>query len=160
MQSAATPGIHNRPAGGERIRSGTGGRGDDQPVRLKGADELLIHVRLQVDHAGDLGLSDDDVVQRLVRLERLAAAHQFPVQHFARHHALLAAKGPLQLRIKLIQRDGGQESQAAQIHRKDRNHAAGHGARRRQQRAVASQHDHQLRAFRHFVAGSPSARPK
>ena len=56
-------------------------------------------------------------------------------------------KRALQLRIKLIESDGGQEAQAAQVHGKDRDLAAGHRARRGEQRSVAAQHDHQLRAL-------------
>ena len=103
-------------------------------------------------------LRDDDVVQRFVRFDGFSVAHQFAVQHAPRHYALLAAESALQLRIELIERDGGQESQAAQIHRKDRDLAAGHRARRRQQRSVAAQYDHQLRALRHLLAGKPVAR--
>ena len=48
-------GENDGSAGGERIRGGAGGRGDDQPVGFVGADELLVHVSVQIDHARDGG---------------------------------------------------------------------------------------------------------
>ncbi len=52
-QMAGTEGKNDRAAGGERIGGGAGGRGDDQAVGLVGADELLVHVGVEIDHAGD-----------------------------------------------------------------------------------------------------------
>ena len=41
----------------ERVSRGAGGGADDQAVGLVGADELLVHVGFEVDHAGQRGLS-------------------------------------------------------------------------------------------------------
>ena len=65
-QMAGTDGKDDRAAGGERIGRGAGGRGDDQAVGLVGADELLVHVGVQIDHAGDGGLGEHGVVERVV----------------------------------------------------------------------------------------------
>ena len=86
------------------------GVADDQPVGFEGADILLVHISLEIDHARDLGFVDDDVVQSFVRAYGLAGAHQVAMQHAARDHALLAVQRALQFRIKLIERDGGQKA--------------------------------------------------
>ena len=122
------------------------------PSALKLLTILRVHVGFQIDHARDFGFGDDDVVQRFVGLHRFSVAHQVAMQHAPRHHALFAAERAFQLGIKLVQSDGGQETQAAQVHGKigisrprDR---AGSG----QQRSIAAQNDHQLRSFGNLLA--------
>ncbi len=53
-------------AGGKRIGRGAGGRADDEAVGLVGAHELLVDVDVEIDHAGDVGLGEDGVVERVV----------------------------------------------------------------------------------------------
>src|SRR5580658_3518364 len=75
------------------------------------------------------------------------------MQHAPRNHALLAAEHAFELGIELIESDGGEESQTAQVYRKNWDLAPGQCAGRSQERAIAAQHDHQLRAFRHLFPG-------
>ena len=91
---------------------------------------------------------------------RLLAAPQFAVQHAAAADAEIAVQRAFELRIKLVDCDRGQKSEAAQIHGEQRNVAAADGARGRKQSPVAAQHDHQLqrraahlRAARHVRCG-------
>ena len=65
---------------------------------------------------------------------------------------MLAAQRALQFGVEFVDRDRGEEAEAAQIHREQRDLAPPDGARRGEQRAVAAQHDHQVAAFRHLLA--------
>ena len=61
----------------------------------------------------------------------------------------------LQLREKTVLRNGSQETQPAQIYREQRNGTTSHGSCSRKQRAVATQHNRQLAAFRNVRAIKP-----
>ena len=139
-------------AGGERISRGAGGRGDDQAVGFVGAHELVVDVDVQIDHAGDGGFGEHHIVERLVARDDRAVAAHLGVQQLAAADAVLAAQGALQFGKQLVDGDGGQESEAAQIDGEQRDLAAADGARGGEQRAVAAQHDHQVAAFGHVVA--------
>ena len=82
----------------------------------------------------------------------LAAAHHLGVQQLALGDAVLAAQGALQFGIQLVDGDGGEKAEAAEVHREQRDLAPSDGARGGEQRAVAAQHDHQVAALGHFVA--------
>ena len=69
-----------------------------------------------------------------------------------RADAMLAAQRALQFRIQVVDANGGQKSEMSQVHGKQRNVAAGDDARRRKQRAIAAQHNHQVGAFRQLFA--------
>ena len=79
MQMRGHGGEDDRAAGGERVRRGAGGRGDDQAVGLVGADELVVHVGVQIDHAGERGLGEHGVV----RARRSEATTSPSRTHFA-----------------------------------------------------------------------------
>jgi hypothetical protein len=106
----------------------------------------------QVDDARDGGFGKDHVVERFVaRDHRVAAAH-LGVQQLASADAMLAAEGALQFGIQFVDGDGGEETEAAQIHGEQGDLAVADGAGGGEQRAVAAQHDHQIAAFGHFRA--------
>ena len=54
--------IENRPAGGQRIGGGPGGRGHDQTVTTQAGDQLAIDPYLHLDHAGQCSLAQDDII--------------------------------------------------------------------------------------------------
>ena len=138
-------------AGGERIGRGAGGRGDDEAIGFVGANELLVHVRVQIDHAGDGGFGQHGVVEGFVGGHHLPAAHHFGGQQLALGDAVLAAEGALQLGVQLVDGDGGQEAQAAEVHGEERGLAPADGARGGEQGAIAAEHDDQVAAFGNFV---------
>src|SRR5262249_19950996 len=61
---------------------------------------------------------------------------------------MLAGQRAFELGEDFVQRDRGEEAEAAEVYRKQRDLAAADGARRGEQRPVATQHDHQIAAFR------------
>ena len=105
-------------------------------------------------------LGEHRIVQRFVGSDGFAVAHHLGAQHAPLGDAMFAAEGALQFRVNIVDGDGGEKSQAAQIDGKQRDLALADGARGREQRAVAAQHDHQVAAFGHIGArnaGSPPA---
>ena len=81
-----------------------------------------------------------------------------PSPHHPRfqHHALAVARLPVdglfQHGIQIVERHAGQKSQPSQVHRQDGHVALAHQTRRRQQRAVAAQHDQHVGHRRHLFA--------
>src|ERR1035437_580566 len=63
-----------------------------------------------------------------------------------------AAEGAPHWGIQLTPRDGGEEPRPAEIDGKQGNLAPPDGAGRREQRAIAAQHDHQVAGFHHLLA--------
>ena len=98
----------------------------------------------QVDDPAHRRLRDDHVVERHVLAERLAVADDTRGQQ----HPLLdlhpAPQVRLQGREHLVERRGGEKSEAAQVHPEQRNAEIAHRPGHRQEGTVASEHDEQI----------------
>jgi hypothetical protein len=110
---------------------------------------LVVDIYVEIDHAGDVGLSENGVVERVESGDHAPVAHYLGVQELAFGHAVLAAQRAFQFGKQFVHADGGQEAETAQIHRKQRDLAPADGAHGGEQGAVAAQHDHQVTAFGH-----------
>src|SRR5271167_1902639 len=71
----------------------------------------------------------------------------------------IAIESAFELRINLIDGDGGEKAEASQIDGEEWNIAAPDGARSREKRAIATEYDHQLRVFGHFFPGDGVREP-
>jgi hypothetical protein len=78
---------------------------------------LIVHPRVQIDHARQRRLCQHGVVEGIVARHALAAAQYLRVQEPALAHAMLVAKRALQFREDFVDRDRGEKAEAAQIHR-------------------------------------------
>ena len=107
---------------------------------------MRVDVADQVDHPRDLAFRDDHVVERVVACHRFARALHFAGQHAAARDAVFIVQRPLEFGIQLLDRDGGEKAEPAEVHREHWNVAPGNGARRREQGSIAAEHDHQLAA--------------
>src|SRR2546423_14887743 len=91
-----------------------------------------------------------------MRFDSLYAPSQFDMQHVTSGNTVIAAKRALELRIKLLDFDGCEEAQAAQIHGEKRKIAASIGlqgrARGREQSSIAAEHHQELGMGRHLIA--------
>ena len=105
---------------------------------------MIVHARFQIDHARDGRLGDHHVVEGFVGRDDGAFSNHLAGQHAAGGDPLFAAQGTLEFGVDFIDGECGEKTQAAQIHREDGNIAATDGARGREQRAVAAQHDDEL----------------
>ena len=128
-----TEGVHRRKddgtAGGERIRGRAGGRGDDEAVGFIRRDEVIVDIRIQIDHAGEFGFGDDDIIESRVSTDSLPIAADFAIDHAAPSDAMFAAQCAVELGIKILHLNGSKEAQMAKIDGKKRNLAATYHAR-------------------------------
>src|SRR5579883_2041701 len=108
-------GEDDRAAGGQRISRGAGGGGDDQAVGFEIAYVLIVHVGIEIDHAGERGLGEHGVVEGIVGGDGAAVAEHFGGEQLAARDAVFAAEGALELGVDLVDGDGGQEPEAAEI---------------------------------------------
>ena len=69
--------VQDRPAGGQRVGGGAGGRGDDQAVGAQVVDELPVDAHLELDQAALGALGDRHVVER-EHVEHALAARAAP----------------------------------------------------------------------------------
>ena len=113
---------------------------------------MRVDVNVQIDHAGDVGLAEHGVIQGVIRRDHLVAALDFGVQEAAFGDAMLAAEGAFQFGKELVDGDGGEEAEAAEVDGEERDFAAADGSGGGEQGAVAAEHDDQVAAFGDFMA--------
>jgi heat-inducible transcriptional repressor len=136
--------VQQRPAGGQRIGGGAGGRGDDQAVGALAGDEVAVDLDPQFDHAGGGAAVDHHVVHGQRLEHALAVAHHAGVHQRALVFLVLAGQHGRQHGAVLVQRDVGDEAQPALVDA-DQGHAvAGQLAADAQHGAVAAHHQAQV----------------
>ena len=154
--------LDDRSAGREVVRGGSRRRRHDQAVRFHPRDELVADRHGQVGHPRARRFRDDDVVQREMLRQHRARAHRRRPQHHALLHPRATTERRIERRVQLGERRLGEESEAAEVDPED-GHIHARGARaigNRQERPVASEHDHQIdqgdqRRFVHHLARRP-----
>jgi len=90
---------------------------------------VIVHVGIQVDHAGQHALGDHDIIKRVVMTDNFLVAEQFAIQQPAAANARLAAQCAFELGIQLIEGDGNQEPEVTQVDSQQRDLAPGHHTR-------------------------------
>ena len=160
MTVAATLGNTIGPPGGERICGRSGWCGNNQSIRAVDADEAAVHLHFEIDHARDFEFGEHHVIERVEGGHLQAAAPEFAVQHPAALDAEIAMQGLFELGINFFNRDGGEESEAAEIHGEDGSFPPSDGARGGEQRSVAAENNHQSGLAGDFLAREPRARAR
>ena len=137
-------GVHDRPAGGQRVGGGAGRRGDDQAVGLLTADEVAVDEQLELDHLGRLARVQHHIVERIALADGLAVAADLGLQQ----EAAFLEEAPFQhlgdLDLQLVRLDVGEKTQAATVDAQHRDLVAGQGARGAEHAAVAADHHDQV----------------
>ncbi len=139
-------------AGGKRIGSGTGGSGDDETVGLVGGDEVVVDVCVEIDHAGEFGFGDDDVIEGGIGADRFAVAPEFAIDHAAAADAMFAGDGAFQFGVEFFFANGGEEAEVAEVNGEDGDIVTGDSAGGGKKRAVTAENDEQFDAFGEFFA--------
>src|SRR5216684_6354594 len=135
---------HDGPAGREAVGGRAGGRREDKPVRAIAGGEVTVHRHLEPDDAAHRRLGDDHVVERRVLPEPLALAEDAGLQQHAVLDDQLVAQVGLERGEQLLDGEGGEEAEPAQVDAEDRHRQVSHQARHAEERAVAAQHEQQI----------------
>ena len=64
---------------------------DDQTIGLVGGDEVVVHVSVEIDHAGQFRFGNDYVVEGGISADGFAIANQLAIHHAAAADAMLTA---------------------------------------------------------------------
>src|SRR5882724_3038750 len=132
------------PSGGEGIGGGACRGRDDEAIRPIPCRELSVHRNGEVDDATHGGFGDDHVVEGDILGEPLTMTPDLRRQHDALFDHETSGEKRLESREQLVHRQGGEETQSAQVHAQDGYGEIAHQTRHRQQRAVAAQDEQQV----------------
>ena len=102
-------------AGGKRIGSGASGRGDDKTVGAIAAHEIGVDGEANFDHAGEGAFVDNDFVEDALIVKRFAVANHRRVEHDAFAGGEMAGEGFFERRVEFLQRETGEEAEAAEV---------------------------------------------
>ncbi len=128
------------------------GRGNDDTIGPEDGGELVIETHAKITHTRDGAFGDDDIVERFVLGEEIALAPQLTVQHGAGIGLEAILAPAFERGVEIGQRNFGQEAEGAEVDAQDRCLGFCEDPRGGKQRAIASQHDHQVRLRgRHLV---------
>src|SRR5437763_3284653 len=147
-------GHENGAAGGERIRSRTGCRRNNQAVSLITGDENLINEDVAVVEPGNGTLPDHNVVEGVKGGDDRAATTHLAMHHRANVNAGGTPINAIQGRIEFVERHFGQKSQSAKVHAHNWDAGLRNRARRREKGAVSAKHNDKIQLPRtHCFAG-------
>ncbi|MNG04055.1 hypothetical protein D3C84_871610 [compost metagenome] len=145
-------GVHDRPAGGQRVGGRSGRRRDDQAVGLLAADELAVDVQLELDHPRRFAGVQHHVVQRIALANGLGVAADFGLQQEAVFHQIVAVEYFGDFDFQFIGANIGQETEAATVDAEHRNIVSGQCACGAKQAAVTADHNHHVTDFTEHLA--------
>ena len=109
-------------------------------------------MRIEIDHARNRRFGNHHVVERFPVGYGFLGVQKFGMEQLALPDTVLSAEGALEIGVDLIHDDGREKAQATKIHGEQRHFARTYHASRRKQRAIATQHDNQIRAFGNLLA--------
>ena len=164
--------MHDGAAGGQRIRRGSGRRGDNQAVGALVIDELAINTHLDFDQPARVAFGHHHVVERQhIKHLLLPAVRSAPHRGFEQHPLLghvLAVEYRGNGLEHGVERNVGQESEPPLIDADQRHVTGRKGARNVEHGAVAAdddgeigfaaqfvQHQHGIRAIRDVGGRQP-----
>ena len=136
--------MQDGPVGRQRIGGGAGGRGHDQAVGPLAVHEHAIDPGLQLDHAGARGPVDDDIIHGQRAPDLAAIAHHPCDQHGAVFRGVAAIEDGAERCGPLVERDVGDEAQAAVVDAHQRHLGARKLSGQAEQGAVAAHRDGQI----------------
>ena len=143
-------GHQDRASGGERVGSGTGGSGDDDAVGLVLDDMFAVDAQLKADEAGD-GALDDSIVEGAVRGNLLAVTEKAALDEGTRLKRTEAFGDSGESGIEFVEANFGEKAEGAEVDGEQRNFGNADGARRREQSAVTTEDEDELRLIAGYL---------
>lgn len=137
-------GMDDGAAGGERVSGGTGGGGDDEAVGAVADDEVVIDGEFEFDHAGESGFVDYGVVEDVLRVEDLAGAEKFDLEHSADGFGGAAGESFLKGGVEFVNGEAGEKAEAAHVDGEDGETARSGEARGGEESAVTAEDEEQV----------------
>ena len=128
-------------AGGEAVRCGADGRGEDEAVGDEGVDLLAVDEEAEVDDAGEGGAGDDDVVEGGALPEEFAAAVDFGAEHHEFDGFGDALCEAVEGGSEFLGADFGEEAEFAEVDAEEGDAGAGDAAGGGEDGAVAAEYE-------------------
>ena len=142
--------VHDRPAAGQGVGGGAGGRGDDQTVGTLAVHEQAVDGQFEVDHVHAVTGEQHHVVEGAALPHHGLAAPHFHIQQEAAFGGVVAVQHLADPGFDLGRQNVGEKAQMAAVDAQHRHVEARQIAGRAQQAAVAAHHDHQVTGVAHL----------
>ena len=132
-------GMHQRPVGGQGIRRGAEGRGDDHPVGAHDAHVFAVHEHMDGQHAGDGAAPDHHVVGGVPAGDGRPATQELPREQEAGARDHLSGEEAFQRGFPADGGEFGQKADLTEIDAEKRNVQPGKLAAHADEGSVAAE---------------------
>ena len=146
-------GMQNRAIGRQRVGCRAGGRGDDHAVGTLGVNELAVDAQVEFDHAPQITLIDDDIVESHCMKDPLAVAQHFRIKQDSGLLGVAAVQDFTDFLKGHLTGDVRQKPEPALIDARQRHLVFGKPAGAVEQRAVTAEHHGQIRVAADLLVG-------
>ncbi len=142
---------HDRSAGGERIRGGAGGRGDDHAVGGVGGEERAVDLHLETSQPPGVQLLQHRLVQREPTAGRRTIRRDVDREHHPLVDLVVAGDEPFERGVEIGRLDLGEVTQLPHVDAEHRDAGLVDEIDRAQHRAVTAEREHEVEAFGEVV---------
>ena len=144
QQHAVEVGRDDGAARGERVGGRSRGGGDDDPIGGKDAEEAVVEAHLDVEQARDGVLAQDEVVERVKRVEGSPVPIEDAVKETPLKDVVAAVQDVLQVLLRAVGLSRGEEAQMPQVDAVEERSRVQDIACGAQKRSVPADHDGDL----------------
>jgi hypothetical protein len=136
--------MQDRPVGRQGVGGRAGGRGDDHAVGALGVYKLAVDAQIELDHAAQLALVDDHVVERHGVEDPPPAPPHLGVEEHPGFFGVAAGEDLADLLEGHLAGDVGEKAEPALIDARQRHVVFGQAAGAVEQGAVTAEHHGQV----------------